>query len=430
MQGKARIGHIAATSIVVANMVGTGVFTSLGFQIVEIQSIAALLLLWLIGGLIALTGALTYGELASHLPRSGGEYHFLSQIYHPLPGFLSGWVSILVGFAAPTALAAMAMASYLNTVFSAWTIKPLASIIVILIALVHSFSINTGSVFQVLVTVLKVLLIVVFIGAGLLHDAPMPSISFAKTDWLQVISPGFAVSLVYVSYAFSGWNASVYIADEIRKPKRNIPYSLITGTAGVTLLYLLLNLVFLKASSLQSLRGKVEVGAIAAEDIFGPGGGSLISIMIALLLISTISAMTWIGPRVALVMGEDYPFLKILARKNRNDIPLHAIWFQTLITLILIISATFEEVLVYSGFILNLFTILTVAGIFVVRRKYGAPNSYKVWGYPFTPIFFILISFWTMGYLIYEKPQESFYGFLTLVAGVLVYLVQKNFKPK
>jgi len=422
-----KIGLATAFSIVVANMIGTGVFTSLGFQVSEIKSIFALLMLWLIGGLIALSGALSYAELAAAMPRSGGEYHFLSRIYHPVLGFLAGWVSILVGFAAPTALAAMAMGSYAQSFVTFTYPGTFAIVVVVILSLIHSYQIRLGGQFQRIVTFLKIALIVFFIISGLFVGEPQSMHILPRlTDWRQVFSSSFAVSLIFVSYAFSGWNASVYITDEIRNPSRNIPWSLILGTFTVTILYFLLNFVFLYTSPIQALAGKIEIGFISATYVFGESGGKIMSLVITLLLVSTLSAMIWIGPRVTMVMGEDYQILRFLSRKNQYNVPVIAIWIQSVITIVLIISSTFEEVLVYAGFVLNIFTLLSVIGVFILRiRKPGLPRPYKVWGYPLTPVFFILLSLWTLTYLLIDRTTESVLGLVTVLSGILIYFLNK-----
>ena len=408
-------------------MVGTGVFTSIGFQIMEIKSIFALLMLWLIGGVVALCGALSYGELASKLPRSGGEYHFLSVIYHPVLGFLAGWVSFLVAFSAPTALAAMAMASYSNAFFGYGNEILFAIGIVIILSFIHSFQIRYGGGFQRIVTFLKIGLIIFFIICGFfVTNHQNLQLIPDSGDWKQVFSGAFAVSLIFVSYAFSGWNASVYITDEIREPSRNIPKSLILGTLLVIILYFLLNYIFLFTSPLGDLEGKIDVGFVSATHIFGKYGGRLMALLITLLLISTVSAMIWIGPRVTMVMGEDYRLLNFLAKKNKFNVPVVAIWVQTAITIVLIVSSTFEKVLVYAGFIMNLFTLLAVIGLFILRIKHPElQTKYKVTAYPITPLIFILLSLWTLTYLLIDRPIESVLGLITVLAGLAIYIVNK-----
>ncbi|SHK26382.1 APC family permease [Hymenobacter psychrotolerans] len=423
-----KISVLTGISIVVANMVGTGVFTSLGFQVVDIKSGFALLMLWAVGGLVALCGALSYGELAAALPRSGGEYHYLSRIYHPAVGFLSGWVSATVGFAAPTALAAMALGKYAGSVWPGLPPLLLPVAVVLALTAVHATSRQAGSRLQVLVTAVKVLVLVAFIGVGLVVAVPQ-GLSFAPTALAgqELLSPAFAVSLVYVSYAYSGWNAAVYATGEVEEPQRTLPRILLTGTALVMALYVALNFVFLYSTPLSQLEGQAEVGFIAGTQLFGVAGGLLMGGLIAALLVSTISAMIFAGPRIVQVMGEDLPPLRPLAHLSPAGIPVRAMLLQTGLTLLFIVTATFEQVLLYAGFVLNLFTFLTVLGLFVLRwRQPNLPRPYRAWGYPVTPLLFLALSAWTLWFIIHDKPTESLYGLLTVLAGLVPYALSRR----
>ncbi|WP_317164938.1 APC family permease [Hymenobacter ginkgonis] len=437
-----KINFRTGASIVIANMVGTGVFTSLGFQVLGIQSGFALLMLWAVGGLIALCGAVSYGELAAAMPRSGGEYHYLSQIYHPALGFLSGWVSATVGFAAPTALAALALGQYAQSVWPALATPLLAGTsftgatalsvsVVLVLALVHGRSARAGSRLQVVITALKVLVLVGFIGAGLVVGEGQP-LRFAPdaAGWQALLSPAFAVSLVYVSYAYSGWNAAAYLTGEIEQPQRNLSRILLTGTTIVLLLYVGLNYVFLRSTPLAGLKGQVEVGFIAANSLFGPALGRLTGAVIAVLLVSTISAMIFAGPRIVQTMGEDLPALRWLAGRSTAGIPVRALLLQVAITLVFILKPDFKAVLVYAGFVLNLFTFLTVLGVFVLRwRQPNLPRPYRAWGYPLTPLLFLALSAWTLIFIIKDKPTESLYGLATVLSGLLVYFIAQKSIP-
>lgn len=420
-----KITFLTGAAIVIANMVGTGVFTSLGFQVLGIQSGFALLMLWLVGGLIALCGAVCYGELAAAMPRSGGEYHYLSQIYHPAVGFLSGWVSATVGFAAPTALAALALGQYAKSVWPGLHPQWLSVAVVLALTLVHGSSTRVGSRLQVVITALKVAVLVVFIGAGMVVGEGQP-IGFLPdaVGWQSLRSPAFAVSLVYVSYAYSGWNAAVYLTGEIDNPRRNLSRILLAGTAVVLLLYVGLNYVFLRSTPLTGLKGQLEVGFVAATSLFGPLGGRLMGGIIAALLVSTISSMVFAGPRIVQTMGEDVAALRFLAPKSRTGIPVRALALQTVITLAFMLKPSFQGVLVYAGFVLNLFTFLTVLGLFVLRfRRPDLPRPYRAWGYPLTPLIFLALSGWTMAHIYHEKPTESRYGLYTLAMGLFIYFL-------
>ena len=434
-----KISVLTGMALVIANMVGTGVFTSLGFQVLDIQNGFALLMLWVVGGLIALCGAVCYAELAAAMPRSGGEYHYLSQIYHPAVGFLSGWVSATVGFAAPTALASLALGQYAKSVWPALEPTWLSVSVVLALTLVHGLSLRAGSQLQVIITALKVGVLVLFIGAGLLVGEGQP-LSFAPNaaSWHDLLSPAFAVSLVYVSYAYSGWNAAVYVTGEIENPRRNLSRILLGGTIVVLLLYVGLNFVFLRSTPLADLINgakaalplPLDVGVVAATSLFGPAMGRLMGAVIAALLVSTISSMVFAGPRIVQTMGEDIPALRFLAPKSRAGLPVRALALQTVITLLFILKPNFKEVLVYAGFVLNLFTFLTVLGVFVLRwRQPALVRPYHAWGYPFTPIIFLGLSGWTLVYILRDKPTESLYGLLTLGGGLLVYLLATRFRP-
>ncbi|RSK23825.1 APC family permease [Hymenobacter metallilatus] len=424
-----KISVLTGIAIVVANMVGTGVFTSLGFQVESIQDGFALLMLWVVGGIIALCGALCYGELAAAMPRSGGEYHYLSRIYHPAVGFLSGWVSATVGFAAPTAAAALALERYASSVWPTLPPRVLAVAVVVVLTAVHGSSSKAGSRVQVFVTALKVLVLLGFIGVGIWLGQPQATTFLPQgtTDWQLLLSPAFAVSLIFVSYAYSGWNAAAYLTGEIQEPQRNLPRILLTGTAIVLALYVGLNFIFLYSTPIPQLKGQVEVGFVAATSLFGAAGGRLMGGLIAALLVSTVSSMIFAGPRIVQAMGEDIPALHWLAQRSRMGVPLRATLFQATLTLLFVLVSSFAQVVVYAGFILNLFTFLTVLGLFVLRiRQPELPRPYRAWGYPLTPLVFLLLNGWTLWFIARDKPLETCYGLLTLGVGVLVYGVSRR----
>ncbi len=433
-----KIGLVTAVTLVVANMIGTGVFTSLGFQVLGIPHAFTILMLWLIGGVAALCGAFTYGELGARFPRSGGEYHFLSKIYNPFLGFLSGWVSFVVGFTAPIAAAAMAAGRYSSRVLTDINIisatnqelvmKLVAIVLCIIIALVHLNKLKTISVFQNFFTILKITLVLVLIIFGFFVSSPQ-TISFMPSEAAidMIFSSSFAISLVFVMYAYSGWNASSYIASEIDRPQKNLPLSLFLGTLIVILLYVPVNAIFLHTTPISEMMGQEEVGYIASSYIFGKIGGVVMGLLISVGLISAISSMTWAGPRVIQVMGEDYRFFKIFSKKNKNEIPSFAILIQTILVIIMIITSTFETVIYYIGFTLTLSSFLTVLGIYIVRfRKEATTAIYKTWGYPITPAIYLFVTAWMMVYVIKEKPIVVLFSFITVFIGAIVYLINKN----
>lgn len=417
------IGFFTASSIVIANIIGTGIFTSLGFQLADIQSGFPLLMLWIIGGITALCGALCYGELSAALPRSGGEYHFLSQIYHPALGFMAGFVSATVGFAAPIALAAMAFGKYFVGVFGVGSPVLLSFVVVWVVTLFHLRNLQIGSAFQNLWTIVKLLLVGALIAAGFLIE-PKQEITFLPQsgDTAWIFSGAFAVALVYVMYSYSGWNASSYIIGEVKKPEKNVPRSLLAGTLIVIVAYVLLNAVFLATTPQEEMRGQLDVGLIAGKHIFGTNGGRVAGAVICLGLVSAISSMTWIGPRVSMSMGEDHWLLRLLGRKSLHGIPTNSVVLQLLIVNVLLLTRSFESVVQYTQFSLLLCSLFTVLGVMVLRAtRPEIARPYRVWAYPLPPIIFAIITLWMMFYLLRWKPIESLAGLATALIGLLLY---------
>lgn len=432
-----RIGVYTAVAVVAANMIGTGVFTSLGFQLFSLTSGFAIVSLWLVGGLAALCGALSYGELSAAMPRSGGEYYLLSRIYHPAVGFLSGWVSVVVGFSAPIAAAAMAMGVYLTRVLvqtgvvapgaQATAATVVAVTGVTIISIVHLLDVKVVSRFQIFFTTLKVSLIVALVVCGFALATAQP-VRFLpdRASLGSLFTSGFAVSLVYVMYAYSGWNAAIYVASDVKNPGRYLPLSLVFGTIVVILLYAPLNAVFLYSAPIGELKGQVDVGYIAARHIFGSTGGLVMGLLISIGLVSAISSMIWTGPRVTQVMGEDVRSLRALAAKNANGVPHVSLFFQYALVIGLILTSTFESIVNYIGVMLSLSAFLTVVGVFVLRAtKPGLPRPYRTPGYPVTPAVFLLVTGWMMFFVVKERPTVLVAGAGTLLAGLAVYLIDR-----
>ncbi|NCA72079.1 MAG: amino acid permease [Sphingobacteriia bacterium] len=432
------IGLISATVLVIANMIGSGIFTTSGFILAELGSPTALLLCWLLGGLFALAGALCYGELGAMLPRAGGEYAYLRASFGPLPAFVSGWISLIVGFSAPIAAAAIAFATYflggasdpwliLGSADSPWLrlspVTLLACAAVILLSLVHIHSLRLGQRVQNLLTAFKIGFILVFIGGGLWlgqGDFGHLTQTLAGTS---VTGASFAVALIFVSFAYSGWNAAAYLGGEIRRPGRNLPLALALGTLVVTALYLLLNLVYLYALPPATLSGRLEIGTDAARALFGPGIGTLFGLAIALGLLSVMSAMIMAGPRVYFAMARDALFFRRFGDVHADRYtPVQAIVFQALIAIVMILVAAYDTLLIYIGFTLSLSSMLTVIGLMRLRRHAPErPRPYRTPGYPFTPLLFIAGTIWIVLYTLISEPLVGLYGIATLLLGLLLY---------
>ena len=428
--------HQTVTAVVIANMIGTGVFTSLGFQLLDIQSGFAILLLWALGGLIAVCGSMTYAELGSALPRSGGEYNFLTEIYHPSAGFISGWISATIGFSAPTALAAITFSTYLMTIFpeinNDWLRKIIACSLIVILAFIHSSNRKSSGGLQMIFTVMKVGVIILFCFGAILFAKNIQPVSFSPSsnDISTIFSGSFAVSLIYVSYAYTGWNAATYLSSEIERPQKYLPLILISGTTIVTVLYILLNFVFLSVAPIEDMQGKIEIGFIAAQSAFGGSVANFTGLVLSLLLISTVSAMTIAGPRVLQVIGEDFKVLNILSRKRKDGIPSTAIYIQSLIAIIFILSSSFESILVFAGFTLALNSFVTVIAVFVLRSKQpNLPRPYKTFGYPFTPLIYLALTGWTLYFVIINRPIEVLFSLGIILSGLIFYYIsnRKNY---
>ena len=422
---------VTATALAVADMVGIGVFTSLGFQVKDLPSGFSLVLLWTVGGVMALCGALSYAELAAAFPRSGGEYNFLSRIYHQALGFMAGWVSATVGFAAPVALAAMAFGQYLTGVIPGSPPLPMALLVVWLVTAVQLAGIQQAAAFQNVTTLLKVALILLFIVAGFAFGERQP-ISFAPSaaDLGYVLSAPFFISLFYVMYSYAGWNAATYIAGEIRDPRRDLPLSMLIAVATVTLLYVALNAVFLYTTPIAKLAGQLDVGLVAGKQIFGDAGGRMVGALICIGLVSAVSAMMWIGPRVTMAMGEDLPLLAVFARKTRSGVPAVAILLQAAVATLMLWTETFESVVKFVQFALTFCSFLAVLGVIVLRyTRPELPRPYRVWAYPLPPLLFLAMSLFMMIYLLREQPREALIGVAIMLTGLAIYLVSWIVSP-
>jgi APA family basic amino acid/polyamine antiporter len=428
LAGGSTVSVVVATAIVVADMVGVGVFTSLGFQVKDIPSGFAILLLWVVGGVVALCGVFSYSELGAMFPRSSGEYNFLARTYHPAFGFLAGWVSATVGFAAPVALAAMAFGQYAKSVLPGAPPLWLALGVVWLVSLVQLGGVRHSGTFQLVSTALKVMLIAAFLVAGFAVRAPQP-ISFAPSaaDLGHIVSAPFAIGLVFVMYSFSGWNAATYIIGEMRTPQQSLPRALLAGTLFVLVLYVALNAVFLCTTPIEKLSGQLDVAWIAGSYIFGDIGGRIVAAMICIGLVSSISAMMWIGPRVTMTMGEDIAALGMFARRSSRGAPVRAILFQLAVASLMLLSQSFEAVLDLIQFALLFCSFFTVLGVIKLRiTAPDLPRPYRALGYPVTPVVFLLVTAFMMYYLLTERPLQSLLGTLIMISGLAIYAAFRN----
>ena len=433
---------LTCLSLVTATMVGTGVYTSLGFQLLTLQSGFSILCLWGLGGLLSLCGALSYSELAARIPRSGGEYTYLSEIYHPALGFMAGFVSLVAGFAAPIALSAMAFGTYLHAAWPGCPERMAPMVAVIIISLGHLRSISMSSRLQNVTTGVKFLLLGSFLLIGvwsaIKHPGSLKALLPERGSLDELLHPAGGIALLFVLYAYSGWNATTYLAGEVRDRQKTVGISLILGTLAVTLLYVLINAVFLASAPAADLRGVLNVGSVAANHLIGSLGGSMMSGLIAVGLLASISAMIWAGPRVTQRIGEDHlPFRK-LAHTSRNGIPRRATLLQLVLVLGLLSSGSFEAILVCSQIPLLICLILGVGGVIVLRFKERSqplsPGALTVFScplYPLPPLLFILCSAAGLGYSALSKPQFAITGVGMMIIPLALYpWISRNRAPR
>lgn len=415
---------VPATALVVASMVGTGVFTSLGYQVKDLPSGPVILLLWLLGGLLALCGALCYAELVAAIPRSGGEYRFLGTLFHPSLGWAAGLLSLVIGFAAPAALAALALGSYAHRAAEWLPARGVAAGVLVLVAVAHVRSVRMSARFQTATTLLKLTLMTVFIVAAFItpgHGDVRWTMD-AAVDWKLVMQPAFAVSLLFVFYAYSGWNAAVYIADEVERPRRTVVLALLGGTAVVAALYLLVNAAFLKAAPLHELEGVVEVGHVAARSLYGERAAVVFSALLSVGLIATVSALVWAGPRVMAAIGRDLPALGWLAVLNGGGVPVRSTLLVSGLALGFVMIGDFGQILTYTQSGLTLCSMLTVAGVFRARRMKLAPEgAFRCPWYPLPPLVFIAMSLLALGWSFVGSPVATSAGFGTCLLAWFLY---------
>lgn len=427
-----KIGVTTAVAIVVANMVGTGVFTSLGFQLLGLSSPLTIGILWGTGGIIALCGALTYAELASHLPGSGGEYHYLSRLVRPELGFMAAWVSATVGFSAPIALAGMALSKYLAEALHEYTTwqasgfqqSLVASVVVLGIASMHAASLSLGSRFQVFFTVAKVVVIVGLIGVGFFAAADHMVSTTPALVFSEVGSASFATSLIYVSYSYSGWNAATYLSADVENPQRNVPIALVLGTGIVMLLYVGLNNAFLRMAPNTTLAGELEVGAAAVKHHLGASMGSALALLIAILLLSTISAMLMAGPRLLSALGQQVRGLHWLGKTTESGLPVVATVLMTGVSLAFIWTSTFELVMAFSSGVMCLFTMFTTASVFLLRHKgisvAGQRGTFRMPLYPLPAVIFLGLNSYMLYHLAHKEPMALVASVVLVLAGAAV----------
>lgn len=435
------LGIFPATNIVIANMIGAGIFTTSGLLMAGLNDPVLMLVLWAVGGVIALCGALAYGELGAAMPGAGGEYLFLSKLYHPIFGFLSGWVSFMVGFSAPIAASAMGFSEYfLRAVpgFPGWlsgagimseaaTGKMLSISVILIFTFIHYRGIKTGAKIQNVLTILKILLVVLLVAGGFLSGKGETA-NFAAE---KVNEPGFpgwktiGLSLMWIMFAYSGWNASTYIGAELKNPVKTLPRSLLLGTGIVVILYLAVNALYIYSINPEDMKGVISVGGLAMGNLFGKPAEILFSVLIAFALFSSLSAFIIIGPRVYYSMANDGLFFKAAAKIHpKYEVPSNSILLQAVIAIVLALSGSFEQILTYMGFALGLSPVLAVIGVFILRKR--NKDALKLPGFPVAQIIYILTGVMILVLSFLERPAESSIALAVVAIGIPAYFIFKR----
>ncbi len=441
-----QLGVSSATALVVSNMIGTGIFTTTGFLAGDLGAPWLVLGIWMVGAVFALAGALCYSEFGVNFPTSGGEYVYLSRAYGPVWGFLSGWVSFFAGFSAPIAAAALAFAGYLGFLFPAivqesstlrwefggitWQVggtQLLAASLILILTLLNCAGLVVVSRVQNALTAIKIAVVAAFVVLGLVvgqgnweHFGG----AAVRTSTTPLVEQ-FAISLFWVMFGYSGWNAATYVAEELREPHKTLPRALMLGTAVVALLYLALNVVFIYGAPLETMKGVVAVGALAASRLFGPEAASAFGTLMALAIVSTVNAMIMIGPRVYYAMARDGVFVSIAARvSQRSRVPVVAIVCQGACA-ILMTFTSFPQLVTYIGFSLTFFTVVAVSSLFVFRRRPDWQRLPAVsMAFPMMPAAFLIIGGWMIYYGFMLRPAISAAAVVTLAIGAGVYFAR------
>ena len=425
MSHKPTLGRPTLIALVIGNMLGAGVFTTSGFAMGDLGSPSYVLLAWFIGGILAWCGAVSYGALSKLMPISGGEYYFLSRSIHPLAGFIAGWISLLAGFTGAIALAALAFEAYITPPALALAIpeNSVATIVIFLAALAHGVQVSHGAALQNAVVAVKLALIggfVLFAVIGTDIDSWQGVVAWRTSDRPELSISAFAVTLMWVSYSYSGFNASTYVASEVKYASKNVPRTMVLCTCIIMLIYLLLNAIFVFAPAPEDIAFKQDVAALAASALGGEPLANIMRGIIAVALFTSVSAMVMVGPRVYAQMADDGLMPAILQFKSA--VPVSAIAMQATLAVIVVWSTGLRELLSYLGFTLGLSSAVTVASLFVaVRRRRDEIDDLP--GYPWAPFIFIVFTLVFMGLAAIRNPMEMLAAVLTILSAVVLYLL-------
>lgn len=422
-----RFGVFTASGLVVASMIGTGVFTTSGPLLETVGSPAAVLMVWLVGGVVSLCGALSYAEIGTTYPEAGGEYAILKHALHPAVGFAAGVVSITAGFAAPIAVCSLAFSSYLATVVPGLPELPTAIALVLATTLLHAQRAAMGAATQNGLTALKILLVIGLAVVGLFAIDPSRLESSALAS--EIARPSFGLGVVQVFFAYTGWNAAVYVAGDLKDPARTLPRALLLGTVFVIVIYLALNAAFVLTVPIETVRGEVAIAERVMSALHGPVLAKGLAVVIAVGLISTVGAFVLSGTRVYRAMADDAPPLAFLGRVGASGAPTTALSVQAALAIALILTSSLRELLGAVGMALSITSALTVIAVFVERRRMaraGEQPAFRAPGYPFTPLLYLGLLGWVVVGGSLESPRLLVFSLGILVVGGLGFFVVRR----
>ena len=435
------LGTWDATSITVGSVIGTGIFLTTADIARVLPHPGLILLVWVAGGLVTLAGALTYGELGAMFPRAGGAYVYLKEAYGPLWGFLYGWVAFLVIMCGGIAALSVGFAEYLgaflpffstkNVLFAvslggwSWSVSggQVAAVVTIaFLSAVNYAGLREGAGLQNVVTVIKIGSILALGLLGLVVPAPVAPALFASLPDTGLLA-SLGVAMIAVFWTFDGWYGAASMAGEMRTPERSLPRGLVAGTLIVTALYVLLNLAYLRALPVEAMGGSERIAEAAAGALFGPLGSRLVSLAVLISTFGCLSATILYAARIYLPMAEDGLFFRSLARVHpRFRTPGACILAQGLWSGLLALSGTYEQLYTYSTFAVVFFYGATGAAVLVLRRsRPEASRPYRVWGYPFVPAAFVLVSLAFVANTLLERPTQALAGLGLMALGLPAY---------
>lgn len=447
------LGLFDSSMMMMGIVIGSGIFVTTGLIAKSLPSAGLILLCWLVGGVLTLAGASIYAELGVAMPEAGGQYVYLREAYGPLSAFLFGWLMILVYVSGSIAGLAVAFSEYctyffpsissanviystefglgnLSFDFSLTTSKLLALTIIFILSTINYIGVVFGKIVQNTLTVVKIGGILVFIVLGFTIGKTITidfSLNPTGLDFSQLVM-GFGIALVAVSWTFDGWSNVNFICGEVKEPKRNLPRALVLGTVAVTALYLLINYLYLSALPINEIAGVVTIAESTAKALFGNASVPLFSVIVLISIFGSLNGNIFTGARVVYKMADDNFFFHGAGVLHpRFKTPSLAIVIQAGWACVLTLTGSFEQLMTYVIVGAMIFWIAAATSVFTLRKKFpDLPRPYKTWGYPYTPIFFIVA---TSGILIntfLTDPLEPLIGIIIILAGIPVYYYWKN----